>query len=158
MVMHFFLIKSIIDLMHKSFYASGFLYHPYTHQILLQQNNSLLNTASSWLLFEGLCAEKEGPESLFKTIILKLLGIKIDTVFPVYSYFNESTNKNQYIVYSKLRTLQNFSSKNGVAFSWFSFKEVIKMRIKEQTKHDIVVGQRVIEAAKRKSRGEHTFQ
>lgn len=144
--------------MHNIFYASGFLYHPSSQQILLQQNNSISYTSSSWLLFGGLYLQKEEPEALFKNIVLKLLDIEIRIVHPIYSYLNEDTGEFQYVVYSHLNKFHNFSSKNGLTFTWFSFKEVPKLKITEQTKHDIVVGQRVIEAARRKRRGEHTFQ
>lgn len=144
--------------MHKNFYASGFLYHPSSQQILLQQNKSIPPTSSSWLLFGGQYLEKEDPKALFENIIFELLDIKIRVVRSIYSYLNENTGEFQCIVYSKLSKFQNFSSKDGLTFAWFSFKDVLKLKIIEQTKHDIVVGQRVIEAARRKSRGEHTFQ
>lgn len=143
--------------MHKNFYASGFLYHAPSQRILLQQKSSTADISSSWLLFGG-HLEKEEPEALFKDIIFKFLGIEIRVVKPVYSYFNDSTNEFQYIVYSQLRKFQSFSSKKGLTFAWFSFKEILKLKITEQTKHDIVIGQRVIEAAIRKRLGLHTFQ
>ncbi len=144
--------------MHKKFYASGFIYHQSSQQILLQQNTSVSPLSPSWLLFGGSYLENEEPELLFKDVMLKLLDIKIKTVNFVYSYCNEITEDSQYIVYSKVNKLQDFSAKNGFSFAWFSFNEIIKLKITEQTKHDIVVGQRVIDAAGRKSRGEHTFQ
>jgi hypothetical protein len=109
-------------------------------------------------LLGGQYLEKEEPEALFKNIIFKLLDIELGAVQPIYSYLNENTNEFQYIVYSLLSESQNFSLKNNPTFAWFSFKEILKLKISEQTKHDIIVGQRVIEAAGRKSRGEHTFQ
>lgn len=142
--------------MHKNFYASGFLYNPYSQQILLQQQALSTTLFSPWL-FGGFYKEKEAPEIIFKNIIFDLLDIRIDAVYPVYSYFNENTSTNQIIVYSELKVFQNFSSKNGIAFVWFSFKDVAKLHIAEQIKHDIVVGQRVIDAALRKQRGEHSF-
>jgi hypothetical protein len=144
--------------MHKNFYASGFLYHPQSQQILLQQNNSIGNMSSPWLLFGGNYSEKDEPEALFKNLILDLLDIEIGAVHPIYSYLNENDAAFQYIVYSRLNKFQNFSSKNNLTFAWFTFKEILKLKITPQTKHDIVVGQRVIEAAVRKSLGEHTFQ
>jgi hypothetical protein len=144
--------------MHKKFYASGFLYHPQSQQILLQQNSSIGNVSSPWLLFGGNYSEKDEPEALFKNLILDLLDIEIGAVHPIYSYLNENNEAFQYIVYSRLNKFQNFSSRNNLTFAWFTFKEILKLKITPQTKHDIVVGQRVIEAAVRKSLGEHTFQ
>ncbi len=158
MAKYFSLIYSIIDVMHKTFYASVFLYHPPSQQILLQKNSSISTMSSPWLLFGGVYLEKEEPEALLKNIIFKLLNIKIKVVHLVYSYFNENTDKFQYVVYSKLRKFQNFSSKNGLTFAWFSFKDALKLQITEQTKHDILVVQRVIDAATRKRLDQHTFQ
>ncbi|MCL4418004.1 MAG: hypothetical protein M1365_15185 [Actinobacteria bacterium] len=143
--------------MHKIFYASGFLYHSSTEQILLQQYTSS-SLKSPWFLFSGLYTEKEEPCDIFRNIIYNLLYIKIKTVHPVYSYLNENINTNQFIVYSKLKTLKNFYTREKLTFAWFTFKEVARLHITEQTKHDICIGQRVIDAAGRKSRGEQTFQ
>jgi hypothetical protein len=87
-----------------------------------------------------------------------LLEIEINVVHPIYSYFNADKEKNQFIGYSTIKTRQQFSPKNGLTFAWFSFKDVLKLQTSKQMKHDIVVGQRVIEAATRKRLGEHTFQ
>lgn len=142
--------------MHKTLYASGFLYHLDSQQILLQQDTSSQNLSSQWLLFEKAYTEKAIPETIFKNIISEILHIKIDNVYSVYSYENENTN--QCVFYSELASLQDFPSKNGLLFKWFSFRDVRGLQLTEQTKHDIVVGQRVIEASGRKMRGEHTFQ
>ena|SRR5258708_36550547 len=142
--------------MHKKIYASGFLYHLPSNQILLQQDITAQNLLSQWFLFGGTCAEKDDPEVIFKHLISDLLHIKIKTVHHVYSYENE--NMNNYIVYSEVEKLRDFSPKNGIIFNWFPFKNALKLQLSEQTKHDIVVGQRVIDAAGRKDRGEHTFQ
>lgn len=150
---------SIIVVMHKKFYASGFLYHLPSQQILLQQKiqpSSVI--ASPWFLFSGLYTKIDGQNEAFKNIVFDLLRIKIKTVYTVYSYVKESTGIHHAIVYAELNRLQNFPSKKGLTFAWFSFKHVAKLHIEEQTKHDIVVGQRVIDATRRKSEGEHTFQ
>ena len=147
----------IIKTMHKDFYASGFLYHPLSQKILLQQQSSLQGS-SSWGLIEGSYIENEETGTSFKKIIQNLLDIKITIAYPVYSYINESINKNQHVFYGVLKNLKNVSITNDPSFAWFSLKNITKMHMGEQIKHDIVVGQRVIEAADRKSRGEHTFQ
>lgn len=144
--------------MHKNFYASGFIFHPTSGQILLQQISSDSPSSPSWELIGGSYQENEKPEESFKDMVSKLLDVEVKVVRPIYSYLNDVTGEFQYIVYSKLSRFKNFSSKTGPKFEWFSFKDVLKLKIAEQTKHDIIVGQRVIEAAGRKSRGEHTFQ
>jgi hypothetical protein len=144
--------------MHKDFYASGFLYHQASQQILLQQNTSISPTSSPWLLFGGIHLEEEEPEAIFKEIIFQLLDTKLDLVHHVYSYSNEEKERNQYVGYSTVEDFKNFSSKNGLSFAWFSFRDVLKLQAAQQVKHDIIVGQRVIEAASRKREGLHTFQ
>jgi hypothetical protein len=143
--------------MHKTFYASGFLYHSSSQQILLQQHTYSSSSLSLWSLFGESYTEKEEAQSVFKKTIDDLLGIPLDIVYPVYSYFNESAKANQVIFYSEVESLQQFPAKNGRIFEWFSFKTVLKLPTTKQTKHDIVVGQRVINAALRRERGEHSF-
>lgn len=143
--------------MHKDFYASGFIYHPRTQQILLQQHNLAAPTSASWLLFSFPYSEKDKPEDIFKKHAGKLLQIEIKTICPIYTYDNEEDNKSHYLVYGLVNKMQEFPKKKGVSFGWFSFKDITKLKIDEQTKHDIIVGQRVIDAAVRKAKGEHTF-
>lgn len=129
-----------------------------SQQILLQQPPSESGISPSWFLFSGSYNESEGAETIFKSVIFDLLQLKIDNVHPVYSYFDEQKKINQVIVYSILDKARDFPPKNGTSFVWFSFKDVIKMHLTQQTKHDIVVGQRVIEAAARINRGEYSLQ
>ena len=141
--------------MHKKFYASGFIYHLPSQRILLQQSQS---TNSPWVLFGIEHTESEQPEEVFKNTLHKLLKVEITSIHPIYSYLNETAKSSHTLLYATTESLQEFPPKDGFTFRWFSFKEVLKIPASEQTKHDIVVGQRVIEAAGRKSRGEHTFQ
>jgi hypothetical protein len=142
--------------MHKDFYAGGFLFNPYSEKILLQQLTGDPQLSSPWFLFGNACFEKDNPHEIFTKKIFELLNIKIKKVFFIYSYTNEFVLKKQSIVYSEVEKLQNFPSKNGYSFAWFSFKEVLKLQTTKQMKHDIVVGQRVIEAATRKKLGEYS--
>ena len=133
--------------MHKSFYASGFLYHQSSQKILLQQIPSLQNLLSQWYLFGESYREGADPKTIFKNIIYEQLGIKIDKINSVYSY--ERGNTNQTIFYSEIDNMYDFPAKNERVFNWFAFKNIPKLHIIEQTKHDIVVSQRVIEAVRR---------
>lgn len=143
--------------MQKNIYVGGFLYHPLSDQILLQQSSVPTQSLTSWLLFGGLYLEEEDPETIFRKIVAQLLDIKVKEVYPIYSYFNENTERDQFIGYAEVNKLYEFEPKNGFSFSWFSFKDVLKLEASKQVKHDIVVGQRVIAAARRRVLGEHTF-
>lgn len=145
--------------MHKHFYASGFLYHPPTRQILLQQQNFPPNTSYLWSLFGGTRLDKEEAEATFQRIIRKLLGVKLNlsAIYPVYSYPSKGIYKNHHIVYAEVKEIQNFSPRRRLVFSWFTFKQILKLPLAEQTKHDITIGQRVIDALARKRLGEKTL-
>ena len=146
--------------MHKDFYASGFLYHGPTEQILLQQKTKTQDSSPGWSLFGGMGTSKHNPQLIFQRIVNKLLKIKLKTnvIEPVYVYFNKDMDKDHHIVYATIKTPKKFSPKNGVIFSWFTFRQVIKLKLDEQTKHDIVVAQRVIASKTRKRLGQHTLE
>lgn len=146
--------------MHKDFYASGFLYHLPTQQILLQQQKSTVNSTSYWSLFGGAQLHQETAEAAFQRIIHQSLRIKIDlsAIYPVYAYFHKDMAKNHAIVYAKIEDIHNFSLQNGIAVSWFTFKQIQKLPIGEQTKHDLTVGGRVIDSHIRKSLGQQTLE
>lgn len=152
--MYYTPFRDTLDIMHKDFYAGGFLFNPYSEKILLQQHITASEISSPWLLFGNNCLEQDNPIEIFKQTIFQLLNIKINKVLSVYSYTNELTTHKQYILYSEINKLQTFPAKNGLTFAWFSFKDVLKLQGTKQMKHDIVVGQRVIEAATRKKLGE----
>ncbi|MBI4999487.1 hypothetical protein HZB97_01805, partial [Candidatus Gottesmanbacteria bacterium] len=124
-------------MMHKSFYASGFLYHPASQQILLQQPIASPNP-SPWALFEGPTVGKETPEKTFRRLVGKSLGLKINLsdIYPVYFY--HCGGKDHHIIYAQIKNAKNFSPKKGVTFGWFTFKEITKLPISAQDKHDIV--------------------
>lgn len=154
---HFPSMCDILCIVHKLSYVSGFIYYPPTQQILLHQL-SLDPTASSWSLFGKQHDETKQPEAVFKDIVSKLLHKNFNEVYPIYSYIEESSDITHTLLYALATELEDFPPQQGHTFQWFTFKELVKLPIDEQTKHDIVVGQRVIEAAGRKERGEHTFQ
>ncbi len=141
--------------MHKDFYAGGFLFNPYSEKILLQQPTTDSQLSSPWSFFGDTCSEQDSPADVFTKSIFQLLNIKLKNVLTIYSYTNELVLKKQSIVYSEIEKLQDFPSKNGYSFGWFSFKDVLKIQATKQLKHDIVVGQRVIDAATRKRLGEY---
>lgn len=146
----------IISLMHKKFYASGFIYHEPTGQILLQKPHILPST-STWTLIGAFYEESEKPEDAFKQAVKELLNIEIDKSYFVYTYFDDKMNTDKYIFYAIINEKIEYPTKNDQAFQWFTFKEILKIQASTQVKHDVVVGQRVIEAQLRKDRGEQSL-
>jgi hypothetical protein len=144
--------------MHKDFYASGFLYHSRSQQILLQQQTSA-DKEPKWFLFGGKSLGDETGEETFSRVVGKVLSIKlkITVIFPVYKYFHEEMKKDHYISYAKIGRLEKFPETKEAVFAWFNFKQVQKLNLSEQTKHDIMVAQRVIDSATRRSLGQQTI-
>jgi ADP-ribose pyrophosphatase YjhB (NUDIX family) len=144
--------------MHKNFYASGFLYHSRSQQILLQQQTSA-DKEPTWFLFGGEGSAKETGEETFSRVVNAVLRLKLKAkaIFPVYKYFHEEMSRDHYISYAKIGRLEKFPETKNAAFAWFSFKQVQKLNLSEQTKHDIMVAQRVIDSATRRSLGQQTI-
>ena len=134
--------------MHKDFYASGFLYNLSSQQILLQQ----LNSSPHWLIFKGEKEDSTTPTEVFQRVIFQELHIKLqpDSILPVYDYFHKELKKTHYIVYAEISTPNlKLKPKEGQILEWFKFKQIYKLPLKEQTRQDITVGQRVIDAMAR---------
>lgn len=132
----------------KPYYVSGFLYHPQSQQVLLQQNSS----DSVWEMFSGEDNTMD-PKVFFEKTLGKILedtsGVK--HIYPVYSYFNSSLHKTHYIFYAPVSRLKRYHTRSGGALAWFNFKQITKLPLSIQAKHDIVVAGRVIAAQARAS-------
>ncbi|HYK08049.1 MAG TPA: hypothetical protein VEW42_00945 [Candidatus Eisenbacteria bacterium] len=144
----------------KGYYVNGFLYHEPTNQILLQQ---LQSTSPSWSLFESEEVEENtSPVATFAELIHNTLQLKlvIKTIQEVYSYLNEEVNKNYSITYAPVTSLKTAlaTPRDGKIYKWFGPREILKLNLSAQTRHDVTVGQRVIDAKMRKLLGLHTFE
>lgn len=137
--------------MHKDFYASGFLYHLPTQQILLQQHKDTHTDLFTWSLFGGEIKTTESPQAAFKRIISNTLHIKLKTksIFDIYEYSDTEIGKNHIILYAELPKLIEFSSQKNTLFTWVQMKQVDKLPIPAQMKQNITVGKRVINARER---------
>lgn len=148
--------------MHKDFYASGFLYHLPSQQILLQQKSTvdISDTSSLWTLFGGQGYLRENPEATFQRVVNKLLRIKVSltNIYPIYTYFYKEINQDHAVVYAEVENMQEFSSLNKIRCAWFTMKQILKLDISQQTKQDVTVGQRVIDSRMRKSLGLQTLE
>ncbi len=143
--------------MHKAFYASGFLYHPPTQQILLQQRKTKTEGPVAYAMIGGINRPAEKADKTFQRHIHKLLNLRIKPalVHQVYEYHHKEMNKHHIVMYAEVTEIEKISNKNC---TWFTFKQIMKLPLSEQAKHDITVGQRVIDSRKRKSLGQQTLE
>lgn len=135
--------------MHSNFYTGGFLYHPESQQILLQQKTD--EEAQTWTLLGNLNKKN------FKSLVLKLLNLHLQpkAILPVYDYALKG--KKHLISYAEVGKLENFLATTTYLFKWFTAKEISKLPLSGQTKQDLIVGQRVINSQIRKDAGEQTI-
>ena len=84
--------------MHKKFYAGGFIFHPDSEQILLQQITSDSQTSSPWSLFGTSFSDQEKSEEAFKDIdaiitpTTPLTAVKLGEM-DTYPFFGELMDK-----------------------------------------------------------------
>lgn len=108
----------------KNYFSRGFLYHPDSQKILLQQKTD----------------EKPPVWTLLKS--LKKFHPKV--VLPVYDYIVKG--KKHLISYAEIKKIKDFPPTKKFSFAWFDMKQILKLGLSPQTKQDIVVGRRVIDA------------
>lgn len=129
--------------MHKPFYASGFLYHSPSQQILLQplQKGDAVHLA----LFCDKCDHGKDPLTVFKHCVEQALGIRIPvrSIHPVYDYIHDKLGA-QYIFYVETKGKEPKSYGGKYAAGWFPLLKLAKHKMSEQTRHDVIVGERVI--------------
>lgn len=142
---------AILLLVHKPFYASGFLYHLKTQQILLQQSRPSDSSLPIWSMFGGVSHEGEDELSAFQRIMQEQVNLHLITkhLFPVYDYFHNTLNKIHFVMYAEVQKLHAFPLLNADSFSWFTFKQTTKLDFSPQTKQDIIISERVIKAQAR---------
>ena len=141
--------------MHKSFYASGFLYSLKTHKILLLQSEQKDDQASVWSTIGGESKGGEDARATFQRIISELLNLNLKekNIFPVYDYFHDKLDKINYVFYGEVGADEKFVSPKHNTFSWLGFAETIKLLFPAHTKQDLIVGERVVNAKWRLSQG-----
>lgn len=142
----------------QSFYASGFLYHPDSGQILLQQQQPF-GKAATWSLLGSLARDGETSQESFQRLVQTFLKIKLSTsaIHFVYDYFHKGLHKKHHVSYAEVEKLRDFPPAKKTIFAWFSLKEISKLSLSAETKQDIIVGQRVIDSSVRKKAGERTI-
>lgn len=138
-------------MMHKDFYASGFLYHFPSQQILLQQIQPVdTSTTPPWQLFGGRNQPDEEAPQTFQRVMSEELGYELDpkAIFPVYQFFDKELVLPHFVFYAPVEE-EIFTAKTGKTLQWFHFKKLYRTPMSKQTKQNIVVAQRVIDLASR---------
>lgn len=141
--------------MHNDFYASGFLYHYPSQQILLQQiQTPESSTISPWQLFGDRNQPDEEARQTFQRVISEELGYKLDqsVILPVYQFFDKELALPHFVFYAHVEE-ETFNPKTGKTLQWFPFKKLYRTPMSRQTKQNLVVGQRVIDLASRVQEG-----
>lgn len=136
---------------HKPLYASGFLYHVATQQILLHQANSDSNPSSLWSMVGGINKNGEEANAAFQRILYELIHVRLDgtCMYPVYDYYDNAFNTIHYVCYAEVKKVDSFPLLQKGALTWFTFKQTTKLSFRDQTKQDIIVSERVIKAQAR---------
>ncbi|OGG04845.1 hypothetical protein A2Z33_06075 [Candidatus Gottesmanbacteria bacterium RBG_16_52_11] len=138
--------------MHNQYYASGFLYHPLSGKILLQQSPENNNT-SVWSMFTGHC-DNNGHRHSYCTVIYEQLktDMRPEAVFPVYDYNRPEARECHFIFYAVVSHDDlKLKPRRGFEIRWFTAKEISKLELLPQVRHDITIGMRVIGAAEREN-------
>ncbi len=126
---------------------SGFLYNKKARQILLIQTKKE-GSLTSWSTMEGDVNAGEDVQEAFQRIINNLLKIKLKTkdIYPVYDYFHDNRRKSNYVFYAEVKSKTRFDDIKTGSPSWIAFSETTRLPFAPQTKQDIIVGERVINA------------
>lgn len=131
--------------MHNANFASGFLYHPSTEKILLQLTPENRNS-SLWSLFSDR-QPVENQSGSFQKIIFEQLRILIQptAIVPIYDYLRAAKGEVHFIYYAEVdKEDMGLQPKRGCTVRWFTQKEITKLSLLPQERHDIMIGTRVI--------------
>lgn len=130
------------------FFVSGFLYSLKTHQILLLKTQKKDSSDFLWSTIKGENHKNENAPAAFQRIISQSLGlnIKIKDIYPIYDYFHDKWNKDNFVFYAEVKHSKQFDRLKKDNFSWVSFDEISKLLFTTNCKQDVIVGQRVINA------------
>ena len=135
------------DSVHNSHYASGFLFHSPSQQILLLQ--PVLDSDTPWSIIRVSHASSDDPLSVFTSHASRLLKVTQLNVRPVYSYVDKKSQCQHSIFFADVTTRQNYPETTTFRYRWFELKDLRKLRMNDSIRHDIVVGTRVIAAGER---------
>jgi len=133
---------------HNSYYASGFLFHSPSQQILLLQPTHEEDAA--WGIINVSHGSTDDPLKTFASYTSRLLKTPRIDAQPVYSYVDKKSQSQHSIFFADVATRQNYPETTTFRYQWFELKDLRKLRMNDSIRHDIVVGTRVIAAGIRK--------
>lgn len=131
--------------MTKEYTISGFLYHAPTEQVLLFQPDE---ESTSLSIFTDTFTEEKDEKLLFQKLILSQIGVDLnaETIYKVYNYVNKKSGAKTFIFYAEVEDTElDFDLGTPGTVGWFPLKLIPKLNLPKQSKHDIVIGQRVID-------------
>lgn len=131
------------ETVHKPFYASGFLYHSDSQQILLQQLTQ--GNETNFVLFRAKSVNGHDPQTVFRQCIEEALGITVtaSTVYPVYDYVHDRLGEH-FIFFAEIMDDTPIKYGQDNTTGWIPIAKLSKYPMSEQTRHDIIIGERVI--------------
>lgn len=99
------------------------------------------STNKNLLHFELFCGKninKTNPKTVFQECVKKTLGISLSpsSIHTVYDYIHDTLGEH-YIFYAEVK-------KNIPKDGWILLSKISKYPMNEQTRHDIIIGERVI--------------
>lgn len=130
------------------FSASGFLYSLKHNKILLLQSEPEEDKPCLYSMLGGEGIEGEEAQVSFQRIVNKLLNLNLKPkdIHPVYDYCPNTSNKPNFVFYADIKNPKKVSGLKEGTFSWLKFSETIKLKFNTQTKQDMIIGERVINA------------
>lgn len=148
--------RTIIKQINKQSFSIGFLYHADSARFLLQKDHE--SGPSNWKLMGSKCLTKFSAQS-FKNLVQKQLNLEIQTlsIHHIYDYYQRDLGRDNFVSYAEVESLKDFPEILNQTFAWFTLKEISKLSLSQQTKQDLIVGQRVIDSDNRRKTGERTI-
>ena len=85
------------------------------------------------------------PREVFQRYVESVLGITISSlsIHPVYDYMHDKLGE-QYIFYVEVKDVAPKEYRSNNKAAWFPLSKLSKIGMSEQTRHDIIIGERVI--------------
>lgn len=127
----------------NSYTLSGILYNHPTKQLLLNQIQN--NNQIYWTVVEDKGGNSDSL-GLFRKLVSKNYGFVIEekNTFLVYDYINKNSNNRHYVYYGLINNINQVKPQNNMITSWFTFRQLSRLKFLPQIHHDIVITQRVI--------------